>query len=45
VTRDPLLARPVAWEDWAIATLIVAVTLSLAAAMYVRYRDRIAYWI
>lgn len=45
VTRNPLLNRPTSWEDWAAAAIFTAASILIAAFVYVRYRDRVAYWI
>lgn len=45
ITREPLLGRPAAVETWGIAAGITVVTLVVAAMLYVRYRDRVAYWV
>ena len=45
VVRDPVLGRAVAPEAWAISVLITMLVIGLASLTYVRYRDRVAYWI
>ena len=45
VSRDPLLGRPVPLETWAIAVALAVISLALGAAIYARYRNRIAYWV
>lgn len=45
VLRDPVLGRPVSAGTWIIAVLLAAGALAAAAAVYYRYRDRIAYWV
>jgi ABC-type polysaccharide/polyol phosphate export permease len=44
VTRDPLLGRAVHLEDWALASAWTVASVVAAVALYIRYRDRIAYW-
>lgn len=45
VTRDPFLGRPTDPLVWAAALVMALLALTLACAMYVRYRGRIAYWV
>lgn len=45
VTRDPILGRPVSIEMWFIAAVIAFGALAVGLANYVRYRDRVAYWV
>jgi ABC-type polysaccharide/polyol phosphate export permease len=45
VVRDPLLGRPVAAETWMIAGGLAALMVMAGALMYMRFRDRIAYWV
>jgi ABC-type polysaccharide/polyol phosphate export permease len=45
VARDPLLGRPVPLTVWLIAIGLAAASVGLAALVYTRYRNRIAYWV
>lgn len=45
VSRDPFLGRSVPVELFASATAMTAVAATAAAAIYIRYRGRIAYWV
>lgn len=45
VARDPLLGRPVPLLTWIIAVGLAAGSVALAAKVYARYRNRIAYWV
>jgi ABC-type polysaccharide/polyol phosphate export permease len=45
IVRDPLVGRPVALADWAIAVGCSLAALTVAVAIYARYRKRIAYWL
>jgi ABC-type polysaccharide/polyol phosphate export permease len=45
ISRDPFLDRPVEWHIWAVAVAMTAFVVAAAAAVYVRYRSRIAYWV
>ncbi len=45
VARDPLLGHYVPMESWIAATLTVVVSVAIAAAIYVRYRNRVVYWV
>lgn len=45
VVRDPILGRPVPLGTWMVATILAALTIALAALVYTRYRNRIAYWV
>ena len=45
VARDPLLGRPVPLETWLVALALTVGALALAAWVYTRYRNRIAYWV
>jgi ABC-type polysaccharide/polyol phosphate export permease len=45
VVRDPLLGRPIAWPIWLIATCLTVLMVSVGALMYIRFRNRIAYWV
>jgi len=45
VTRDPLLGRPVDPYSLLVATSATASAIAIAAWLYVRYRDRVAYWV
>ena len=45
ILRDPLLGRPFGWENWAIAAGMTIVTVVLACWIYIRYRNRVAYWV
>lgn len=45
VTRDPLLARPMLLENWIVAVLMTVMSVGVAGLLYVRYRDRVVYWV
>lgn len=45
VVRDPILGRPTEPVTWIIAVLLAAAALLAGAAVYIRYRRRIAYWV
>lgn len=45
IIRDPLLGRPVDALDWLVAAAFAAGSLLIGAAMYVRFRHRIVYWV
>ena len=45
VARDPLLGRPVAPEAWAIAAAAGLLSVAVATAFYLRYRNRVVYWV
>lgn len=43
--RDPMLSRPVPTETWAVSGCVTLLTLTVAAGLYLRYRNRVAYWV
>lgn len=43
--RDPFLGRPTDPIFWLIVVALTAAAVSLAAAVYIRYRSRVAYWV
>lgn len=45
LVRDPLLGRPLHTSSWLLALLWTGLSLVAGAVLYVRKRDRIAYWI
>lgn len=45
IVRDPILGRPVAPETWLIAIVLAAVSLTAGSLMYLRFRNRVAYWV
>jgi ABC-type polysaccharide/polyol phosphate export permease len=45
VVRDPILGRPVAAETWLIASCLTLAMVIAGALMYIRFRNRIAYWV
>jgi ABC-type polysaccharide/polyol phosphate export permease len=45
VVRDPILGRPIHAEDWMFATGFAALSLAAGSLMYLRFRDRVAYWV
>jgi ABC-type polysaccharide/polyol phosphate export permease len=45
IVRDPILDRPMGITTWAIAALLALASLWVGAAIYIRFRRRIAYWV
>jgi ABC-type polysaccharide/polyol phosphate export permease len=45
ITRDPLLGRPVDTYSLLVAIAATACAIVVAALLYARYRDRVAYWV
>lgn len=45
IARDPLLSRPVDPVAWPIAIGAMVVSVILAAAIYIRYRRRVVFWV
>lgn len=45
IMRAPLLGEPVAWNSWAITTIITVILAILGFIAFFRARARIAYWL
>jgi ABC-type polysaccharide/polyol phosphate export permease len=45
IVRDPILGRPVALETWIIAIVLAVASLTAGSLMYLRFRNRVAYWV
>jgi ABC-type polysaccharide/polyol phosphate export permease len=45
IVRDPVLGRPIELQTWVVASLLTLGSLAFGAAMYIRFRNRIAYWV
>jgi ABC-type polysaccharide/polyol phosphate export permease len=45
VVRDPILGRAVELETWLVAATLTLITVLAGAAFYIRFRDRVAYWV
>ena len=45
IVRDPLLGRPISPEVWPIAVALTFASLAAGILMYLRFRDRVAYWV
>jgi lipopolysaccharide transport system permease protein len=45
IARDPLLSRPVELIAWPISLGVTLLSVAIAAAVYMRYRNRVVYWV
>ena len=45
VARDPLLGKTIPLESWLAVALTVIVSIVIAAAIYLRYRRRVVFWV
>jgi ABC-type polysaccharide/polyol phosphate export permease len=45
IVRNPLLGEPVTQESWAISIFLALVGLIFSQFLYLRYRNRIAFWL